>query len=115
MARYLLNESNGRVLPWTAQLHKRSDMRLIDQAEADAAQATLTAEQIEGARLITEGEEPPPAPDPGMPIKVNADGILAITDKAELEAIGRSHGIELDKRKAVKTLQGELIEALGLS
>lgn len=48
--------------------------------------------------------------------EVPVEGILAkageITDKGELEAFGRTHGVELSRRKSLKNMLKELEEAL---
>jgi len=44
-------------------------------------------------------------------VKFAKDELNAMT-KAELELVGRDHGIELDKRKTKKALVEELFEAL---
>ena len=44
-------------------------------------------------------------------VKLGKDELNAMT-KAQLELVGRDHGIELDKRKTKKALVEELYEAL---
>lgn len=95
--KFLRNEKNGRIFDWTPLLARRRDMVPVRDADAPAP-------------------VPPPAgddDDDGQG-QVLRDMILSTVDKDALEQIGRDNGIELDKRKAVKTLQAELLEKLGL-
>lgn len=95
--KFLRNEKNGRIFDWTPLLARRRDMVPVRDTDAPAP-------------------APPPAGDDGDDGQgqVLRDLILSTVDKDALEEIGRDKGIELDKRKAVKTLQAELLEKLGL-
>lgn len=105
--RYLLNELNGRVLIWTPTLHKRSDMRTISEKEAEAIMAEP---RVAVASADADAEAEGDAND-----KPALEDIMRIRGKLYLEEIGRKHGIELDRRRTLKTLQAELIEHLGLA
>lgn len=67
--------------------------------------AKLTQEQIDeynGVQVLVEAEPAPIAPTATM--LTSADDDLTGMSKAELEEVGREHGIELDRRKSRKTL-----------
>ena len=74
--------------------------------------AKLTQEQIDeynGVQVLVEAEPAPIAPTATMltsndNIYVDVDDDLTGMNKAELEEVGREHGIELDRRKSRKTL-----------
>lgn len=74
--------------------------------------AKLTQEQIDeynGVQVLVEAEPAPIAPTATMltsndNIYVDVDDDLTNMSKAELEEVGREHGIELDRRKSRKTL-----------
>ena len=77
---------------------------------------TFTQEQIDeyngGAQLLTEvPAAPAPQPEPELLVEDNFVG----KSKSELEAIGREHGIELDRRKnkatLINTLKGVINKA----
>ena len=91
--------------PWTEVLAARADMVEITDEEArrflGAAPAVAVPHEDAG------GDKPV---IPGM----TADDILALVDKDQLVAIADDLGVELDKRKSVKSLQADLISALGL-
>lgn len=89
--KFLRNEKNGRILRYTPLLAKRRDMVPVrDTAAAPADEADVTEDTL-------------------PPDGVDKDLILSMVDKDTLEQFGREHNVELDKRKAVKTLQAELI------
>lgn len=69
--------------------------------------AKLTQEQIDEyngntAQVLIEAEPAPIAPTATM--LTSADDDLTGMSKAELEEVGREHGVELDRRKSRKTL-----------
>ena len=76
--------------------------------------AKLTQEQIDEyngdtAQVLIEAEPAPIAPTATMlssndNIYVDVDDDLTGMSKAELEEVGREHGVELDRRKSRKTL-----------
>lgn len=114
--RFLYNEKNGRVLPWTPALNKRPDMRLLDDAEAKRAQEELDAEanaRISAAQNPTDESEDVDETAPPPPATL--EQILKFRDKIKLEEYGRKYGVELDRRKTLKDMQSILVESLGLS
>ena len=76
--------------------------------------AKLTQEQIDEyngdtVQVLIEAEPAPIAPTATMlssndNIYVDVDDDLTCMSKAELEEVGREHGVELDRRKSRKTL-----------
>ena len=52
-----------------------------------------------------------PIPDTEAPVVYTADDLNRLT-KLELEALGREHGVELDRRRKKATLVAELLEVL---
>lgn len=94
--RYLRQEPGGHLFVWTEALAKRKDMT----EAASAAPANVPEETQEA--------------DAGDDAELTADAVRDIADKDALEALGRKHDIELDRRKSVKKLQDELIERLEL-
>lgn len=95
--KFLRNEKNGRIFDWTPLLARRRDMVPVRDTDAPAP-----------------APPPPGDDDDDGQGQVLRDLILSTVDKDALEEIGRDNGIELDKRKAVKTLQDALLEKLGL-
>lgn len=94
--RLLRQEPGGHLFVWTEALAKRKDMSEVHpEAPAAASAAVVPVETLEDA-------EP------------SKDAILGLTEKDDLEAYGRKHGVELDRRKSVTKLQADLIERLGL-
>lgn len=102
--RYLKKE-DGSIYVWTAALAKRTDMTEVTAAEAGFGKAKSAKPETpadggsddDGGK----GEGGDKTIDP-----------LLITDKAELEALGRKFGLELDRRKPLKTLQAQVAEAM---
>ena len=94
--RWLKHEKNGTIWPYTEELAKRRDMRLVGEGKAKQDRAA---------------PDDAPAITGGLP---TAAQVHAMTDKGEIEDLANQFGIEIDKRKALKTLQAELIESLGL-
>lgn len=68
----------------------------------------FTPEQIasfHGKQVLTEVPAPAPAPEPVVLMEeAPAEPVLEDMSKLELEALGREHGVELDRRKNKKTL-----------
>lgn len=95
--KFLRNEKNGRIFDYTPLLARRRDMVPVRDHDEPAPAAIPV----------------PDGDDDGQNAELR-DLILSMVDKDALEALGREHNIELDKRKAVKTLRAELIEKLGL-
>lgn len=87
--RLLRQEPGGHLFVWTDALAKRKDMIEVVPA--------------------------PVVPDSVASGAPTADLVLGLVDKEALEAFGREHGIELDRRKSVKSMQADLIERMGLS
>lgn len=130
--RYLRSLNNGRVLPWTAALHGRSDMvpATVEDVEAankrqvdDAARRAIEAAKQYGLSLPDEKDavpadpyipEPPAQTESGDKPLPTLDDVMAIDNKEQLIALGVAYGMELSARKAVKTLQSDLIIGLGL-
>lgn len=130
--RYLKSLNNGRVLPWTTALHGRSDMvpATIEDVEAaktkqvdDAARRAIEAAKQYGLSLPDERDAVPADPHiPEPPAQTESDDkplptldeVMAIDSKEQLMALGVAYGMELNPRKAVKTLQSDLIIGLGL-
>ena len=112
--RWLTKASAGAPVPWTPVLAKRKDMFEISQAEAARRLESLESDAARRAREAIEGIGDQPEFEPvNDNARPSAEQVLAVTDKNDLESLGRIHGIELDKRKSVKTLQAELIAHLG--
>lgn len=71
---------------------------------------SFTPEQIasfHGKQVLTEVPTTPPAPEPEVLMEVTGPEevkAMEAMSKVELEALGREHGIELDRRKNKKTL-----------
>jgi len=97
--KFLRHEGNGRIFQYTPLLAKRRDMVPVRDTDEPKGKGKATADQA--------GDEAPE--DTLPPAGVDKDMILSMVDKDTLEQFGRENGVELDKRKAVKTLQNELI------
>lgn len=93
----------------------------MDMARAKAECKLFEAGQIEDARkrgwvshaammdfLFLGGND---AEDDGEEGGQIAD-LSKITDKGELEAIGRKHGVEVDKRKSISAIRQQVAEAI---
>lgn len=82
----LKQTTTGRAYPWTEQLAKRSDMKLVqDRTETDAGEVII---------------------DPVI------DGVYALSDKVAIEKYGREHGVELNRTRSVKNMQADFREAM---
>ena len=103
---WLKHEKNGTIWPYTEELAKRRDMRLVGEAEQEHG-------RVAGRQAVEDdaAADEAPAITGGLP---TAAQVHAMTDKGEIEDLANQFGIEIDKRKALKTLQAELIESLGL-
>lgn len=115
--RWLVKSSGGFPVPWTPILAKRRDMYEISRDEAARRMGALHADGLDRARGAVDGTEPAPDfvdDDASVSTGPSRDQVLGIAEKDELERLGREVGLELDKRKSVKTLQAELIQHLGL-
>lgn len=95
--KYLRNEKNGRIFQHTPILARRRDM--VPVRDTDEPKGDATADD----GVDESGDSLPPA-------GIDKDFILSMTSKDALEQFGRENGIELDKRKTVKTLQAELVD-----
>jgi hypothetical protein len=113
--RYLLQGKTGKVLAYTDELAKRSDMTEIDEAVANAirsnkpmpvqAQALDPSEAKPSGQLPEENQPPADLSD--------VDTIMAFDDKTALEEWARAKGVEIDKRKNLANLKQEVLTALG--
>lgn len=86
--------------PWTEVLASRKDMTEITEAHA---RALLRADD---APVQVVAEEPEAGETSFK------DTILALDTKDSLVEFAESHGIDIDKRKSVKSMQAEIIESL---
>ena len=100
-----LKKSGGAVpWPWTEALASRKDMMEISEDEAHSL-LRIDSAQPEA--------EPAPVNDPGDEA-ITADAIRAMTEKDALVEFAEGFGIVVDRRRSVKTMQDDLIQALGL-
>lgn len=114
--RFLLQGKTGKVLAYTDELAKRTDMAEITKEVADAirankpmpvqAQAPAPSEAKPSGQLPPEDQTPTDLSD--------ADTVMAFDDKVALEEWARGKGIELDRRKSLANLKQEVLTALGI-
>ena len=73
----------------------------------------LKSQRISQAQLDEHNGTPTPPAKPKVLKEVMAEDDYANMSKKELEAVGREHGIELDRRKNKKTLVERLKGVVG--
>lgn len=104
--RYLRKQGDSHLWPWTPILAKRKDMTEVVTGVVDPDAPAAAQEKPE-----TGGEDG--GTETGLPSL--AEQVLALVDKDELEAFGRQHGFEVDKRRSVVNIQNDILAHLGLS
>ena len=120
---YLLNKSNGDVVPANVELLK--DARFVKISESEAKRRFDKPIRVEpDPEPVEAGGEDAVGEDSGGDTgESNSDlhaqfvelveRIRGIDDKDVLEDLGREYGYEADKRKGVPKLQAELIAHVG--
>lgn len=123
---YLLNKSNGDVVPANVELLK--DARFVKISEAEAKRRfdkpTRVEPELDGPEPVESGGEDASGDDQGNEAGESSgelraqfdelvERIRGIDDKDVLEDLGREYGYEADKRKGVPKLQAELIAHVG--
>lgn len=122
---YLLNKSNGDVVPANVELLK--DARFVKISESEAKRRFDKPTRVEpdpDPEPVESGGENASGDDQGNEagessgeLRVQFDELVerirGIDDKDVLEDLGREYGYEADKRKGVPKLQAELIAHVG--
>lgn len=98
--------------PMTDALASRKDMMEISEDEAhsllrlDVGRSVANPEPVFDPQLEAE--------TPATGEALTADAVRAMTDKDALVEFAEGFGIVVDRRRSVKTMQDDLIQALGL-
>lgn len=113
--RFLLQGKTGKVLAYTPELAKRTDMAEVTKEVADAIRGNrplpVQAQAPAPSEAKPSGQLPPEDPTPADLSEV--DTVLAFDDKTALEEFARAKGLELDKRKSLANLKQEVLQFLG--
>lgn len=120
---YLLNKTNGDVVPANVELLKDARFVKISESEAKRRFDQPIRVEAEPEPGEADGEDAGGEDSGGDTGESNSDlhaqfvelveRIRGIDDKDVLEDLGREYGYEADKRKGVPKLQAELIAHVG--
>jgi hypothetical protein len=105
--RYLQKIDDGFLYVYSDTLAKRPDMRVVDPAEVPQLLQQMLPPAARVALPVA-----PAAPTLAVEAASPQAQIEAFTDKEALEAYGRTHGIELDRRKSLANMKAELLNRL---
>ncbi len=114
--RFLLQGKTGKVLAYTDELAKRSDMTEITADVANAIRSNkpmpVQAQAPDPVEAKPSGQLPPEDQPPADLSDI--DTIMAFDDNTALEEWARAKGVEIDKRKNLANLKQEVLAALGI-
>lgn len=114
--RFLLQSKTGKILAYTPDLAKRTDMTEVSEEIANAIRASKPLPVQPQAPAPNDSKpsgQLPPEEQPPADLN-DADTVLAFDDKTALEEWARGKGIELDRRKSLANLKQEVLTALGI-
>jgi hypothetical protein len=111
--RFLLQSKTGKILAYTPELAKRTDMTEVS-AEIAAAVRINRPLPVQAQAEDIEPREQHSLPTEEVPPELNEVAtIMAFDDKTALEEWARAKGIELDRRKSLANLKQETLQFLG--